>query len=49
MIAKHYPGGGWVRLTEPTLAALQRRRGARGLASFDACVAELLEDDADAR
>ena len=45
MIAEHYPGGGWIRVQADTLAALHRRRGARGLPSFDACVAELLEHD----
>jgi Family of unknown function (DUF6084) len=45
MIEEHYPGGGWVRLHADTLAALQARRSGRGLPSFDACVAELLEDD----
>ncbi len=48
MIADHYPGGGWIRLTEATLAALQSRRAARGLPSFDACIAEWLQDGADA-
>ncbi len=47
MIAEHYPGGGWIRLGEQTLAALNARRGSRGLPSFDACVAELLQGDAD--
>jgi hypothetical protein len=42
MIAEHYPGGGWIRLHESTLAALNRRRAERGLPSFDACVHELL-------
>jgi uncharacterized protein DUF6084 len=46
MIAEHYPGGGWIRVDEETLAALNDRRGARGLSSFDACVRELLELDA---
>ncbi len=41
MIAEHYPGGGWIRLDEATLAALQRRRAERGL-TFDDCVQELL-------
>ncbi|MGB9183294.1 MAG: DUF6084 family protein [Solirubrobacteraceae bacterium] len=44
MIAEHYPGGGWIRIDDETLAALQRRRSARGLPSFDACVAELLRE-----
>jgi hypothetical protein len=44
MIAEHYPGGGWIRLSDETLAALHERRAGRGLPSLDACVAELLED-----
>jgi Family of unknown function (DUF6084) len=50
MIEEHYPGGGWIRLHESTLAALNRRRAGHGLPSFDACVSELLElqDDDDA-
>jgi hypothetical protein len=44
MIAEHYPGGGWIRLSEPTLAALNARRASRGLPSFDACVTELVGD-----
>jgi hypothetical protein len=49
-IARHYPRGGWIRLSDDTLAALNARRAARGLPSFDACVAELLErrDEPDA-
>lgn len=46
MIAEHYPGGGWIRVDTATLAALNDRRAARGLGSFDACVRELLEQDA---
>lgn len=45
MIAEHYPGGGWVRLSDETLAALNTRRAARGLPSFDACVSELLDNE----
>jgi Family of unknown function (DUF6084) len=45
MIAEHYPGGGWVRVSDETLRALHERRAARGLATLDACVAELLERD----
>ncbi len=45
MIAAHYPGGGWIRLSETTLAALQERRAGRGLPSFDACIAALLEQE----
>jgi hypothetical protein len=46
MIAEHYPGGGWVRVSDETLTALNDRRGARGLPSFDACIDELLEQEA---
>ncbi len=45
MIAEHYPGGGWIRLDDETLNALNDRRAARGLASFDACLRELLQED----
>jgi hypothetical protein len=43
MIDDHYPGGGWIRLSHETLDALNARRAARGLPSFDACVQELLD------
>ena len=43
MIAEHYPGGGWIRIDETTLAALNDRRAARGLPSFDAAITELLD------
>ena len=46
MIAEHYPGGGWVRVRHDTLEALNARRAARGLPSFDACIGELLEGEA---
>ena len=44
MMARHYPGGGWVRLQTGTLDALRRRTATQGLPSYDACVAELLEE-----
>jgi hypothetical protein len=44
MMEHYYPNGAWVRLHGDTLAALSRRRAARGLPSYDACVAELLEE-----
>jgi len=44
MMALYYPGGGWVRLQTSTLDRLQERKAAAGLPSFDACVAELLDD-----
>jgi Family of unknown function (DUF6084) len=43
MIAEHYPGGGWIRLSDETLATLNTRRAARGLPSFEACIEELLD------
>ena len=43
MIAEHYPGGGWIRISAETLATLNARRADRGLASFDACIEELLD------
>jgi hypothetical protein len=48
MIAEHYPGGGWIRLADDTLAALNERRASRGLPSFDACIAELLSPEEEA-
>lgn len=42
MIAAHYPGGGWIRLSAGTLAALNERRASRGL-TFDHCIQELLD------
>ena len=42
MIARHYPGGGWIRLREETLERLQHRKAARGLRTFDDCVEDLL-------
>jgi hypothetical protein len=43
MIAEHFPGGGWIRVADDTLAALHERRAARGLATVDALLRELLE------
>jgi hypothetical protein len=48
MITEHYPGGGWIRIDEQTLAALNDRRAVRGLPSFAACIAELLENAGEA-
>ncbi len=44
MIAEHYPAGGWIRLSERTLAALNAFRAQRGL-TFDDTVQELLGRD----
>jgi hypothetical protein len=41
MIAEHYPGGGWIRVSDETLAALHERRAARGLATVDALLGQL--------
>lgn len=43
MIAEHYPGGGWIRVSSETLAALHERRAARGLATIDGVLSELVE------
>ena len=44
MIAEHYPGGGWIRVSDETLADAARPPRATGARRrFDACVAELLE------
>jgi hypothetical protein len=43
MIDEHYPGGGWIRLGERALEALNTRRAQRGL-TFDALIEELLGD-----
>ena len=43
MIAEHYPGGGWIRVSDDTLAALHERRARRGLATIDGLLGELME------
>ena len=43
-IEHYYPNTGWVGLRADTLEALQRLKVDRGLATFDACVAELLAE-----
>jgi Family of unknown function (DUF6084) len=43
MIAEHYPGSGWIRLSDEVLRALHERRAAGGLPTFDACLQELLD------
>jgi hypothetical protein len=44
MMAAYYPGGGWVRLETATLDRLAERKARRHLPTFDATVAELLDD-----
>ena len=47
LIDHYYPGGGWIAAAAPdTLDALQAEKARRGLPTFDACVAELLEERA---
>jgi Family of unknown function (DUF6084) len=43
-IAHYYPNTAWVAVRAQTLEALQREKLRRGLATFDACVAALLDD-----
>jgi hypothetical protein len=46
-IEHYYPNTGWVALRSQTLAALQRAKVDRGLATLDACVEALLEEKRD--
>jgi Family of unknown function (DUF6084) len=46
-IEHYYPNTGWAALRSETLRALQREKLRRGLATFDATVAALLEDGSD--
>jgi hypothetical protein len=46
-IEHYYPNTGWVGLRSETLEALQRLKVERGLATFDAAVAELLSEARD--
>lgn len=41
-IAAHYPGGGWIRLTEETLEQLSQHKAERGQHTFDDTVRTLL-------
>jgi hypothetical protein len=43
-IEHYYPNTGWVALRSQTLAALQREKLDRGLATIDACVERLLDE-----
>ena len=47
-IEHYYPNTGWVALRLQTLEALQREKRARGAATLDACVAQMLEEGGDA-
>ena len=44
LIDHYYPNSGWVPLSTGTLDALQAEKARRGLPTFDACVAQLLEE-----
>ena len=44
LIDHYYPGRGWIGLRSDTLDALAREKARRGLPTFDACVAELLDE-----
>jgi uncharacterized protein DUF6084 len=44
MIEDHYPFRRWIALDPDTVDRLARRRAARGLPSFDACLDELLAE-----
>ncbi len=47
-IDHYYPNTGWAALRLQTLEALQREKRARGAATLDACVAQLLDEARDA-
>src|SRR5581483_5783365 len=42
-IGHYYPGTAWISVRAQTFEALQRKKLARGLATLDACVSELLK------
>jgi len=42
LIAQHYPGAGWVRLSHDTVAALAAYKSARGLLSIEDAITALL-------
>jgi len=43
-IEHYYPGTAWIAVRSQTFEALQREKLARGLATLDACISDLLED-----
>jgi hypothetical protein len=45
MMARHYPGRGWVALGQDTVERLTEYRREHGLHSFDACVERMLARD----
>jgi hypothetical protein len=48
LIARHYPGGGWIALHEETIERLIAARAERGLLSFEATISALMEERAHA-
>jgi hypothetical protein len=46
-IEHYYPNTGWIALGSPTIEALQREKVARGLATVDALISQLLDGAAD--
>ena len=46
-IEHYYPGTAWISVREQTFEALQKEKLERGLATLDACIADLLEDGRD--
>ena len=46
-IEHYYPNTGWVAMRSETVRALERARVARGAPTYDACVKQLLEAQAD--
>lgn len=48
-VEHYYPATGWVALGKHTIETLECRRVASGLPTFDACVAQLLEESVEER
>lgn len=44
-IEHYYPGTAWIAVRAQTFEALQREKRERGLATLDACIGSLLDDD----
>jgi len=44
-VEHYYPGTAWIAVRSQTFEALQREKLARGLATLDACVSDLLKHD----
>lgn len=43
MIDRHYPQGAWIRVADATMRRLAERKASAGRATFDDCVAELID------